>query len=109
MVRSQTFTIGIDAGQGGRGGLTHVTLNRLTITHPQGALVQTTAIYLLNATFSTVSHCNLSNYAIGTYVDSTSSSHNSYTDNTFRSVSFPFTVSGPDAIGIPMVTEQLPQ
>ena len=100
MVRSQTLRLELMRA-GGRGGLTHVTLNRLTITHTTGA--GPTAIYLLNATFSTVSHCKLSNYGWGITVDSTGTSNNSYTDNTFTLVSSPFVVNGPVAIGIPML------
>jgi hypothetical protein len=102
------FTVGIDGLQGGRGGLTNVTLNKLTITHPQAAVVQTTAI-ALSATFSTVSHCNLSSYEWGITFNTTGITNNSYTDNTFTSVTSPFLAGGSGVIGIPIVTEQSPQ
>jgi hypothetical protein len=100
------FTVGIDGLQGGRASLINVTLNKLNITHPQAAVVQTTAI-ALSAKFSTVSNCNLSHYEFGITLNSTSIANNSYTYNTFTSVSSPFLVAGSVLIGIPMVTDHL--
>ena len=58
------FLVGIDASQGGHAGLTNITLDHLTITHPLGAGTQTTAIYL-PTTASTVIYCNLRSYEFG--------------------------------------------
>jgi hypothetical protein len=83
------FSVGIDASQGGHDGLANITLDHLTITHPLGAGVQTTAIYL-PTTASTVSY------------------------NTFALVDAPFYFVNPNdsstdpvVIGIPTVTEHL--
>lgn len=105
------FTVGIDGEQGGRATLTNVTLNNLTITHPKGALVQTTAISL-SAISSTVSNCNLSSYESGITLDATATKpENSYTNNEFTLVNSPFeigtvTSTNPVVIRIPQIILQ---
>jgi hypothetical protein len=80
------FTFGIDASQGGHDGLTKITLDHLTITHPFSPGTQTTAIYL-PTTASTVSYCNLSSYEFGIRLNRTgSTANNSYKNNTFALV-----------------------
>jgi hypothetical protein len=108
------FTIGIDASQGGHDGLTKITLDHLTISHPLGSGSQTTAIYF-PTTASTVSYCNLSGYEFGIRLNRTgSTANNSYKNNTFALVDSPFffengdsSSTDPVVIGIPMVTEHL--
>lgn len=38
------FTIGVEASQGGHAGLTNITLDHLTVSHPVSAVTQTTAL-----------------------------------------------------------------
>ena len=112
------FSVAIDASQGGHDGLTNITLDHLTITHPLGAGVQTTAIYL-PTTASTVSYCNLRSYEFGIRTNRTGSvANNSYKNNTFALVDSPFFFENNDFIDtdpivldIQTVTEhlQLPQ
>lgn len=106
------FTVGVNCAQGGHEGLTNLTFNNLTITHPIGAGAQTTAIYL-TATDSAVTNCHLSYYEFGIILDSTGVATNSYTDNSFTFVASPFYVENgnpstdPVVITIPRVTQQL--
>jgi hypothetical protein len=108
------FSVAIDASQGGHDGLTNITLDHLTITHPLGAGVQTTAIYL-PTTASTVSYCNLRSYEFGIRTNRTGSvANNSYKNNTFALVDSPFFFENNDFINtdpivldIQTVTEHL--
>lgn len=108
------FTFGIDASQGGHDGLTNITLDHLTITHPASPAFQTTAIYL-PTTASIVSYCNLRSYEFGIRTNRTGSvPNNSYKNNTFALVDSPFFFENNDFINtdpivldIQTVTEHL--
>jgi hypothetical protein len=114
------FYSGIDASQGGHGGLTRITIDGLTISHPGGAAAQARAIIMegaLNTTFTTISNCNIQDYDFGIWTNFTtgtgSVANNSYRNITFTSITTPFLFSGGNGIGKPITlnieiaTEQL--
>jgi hypothetical protein len=103
------FTFGVDASQLG---LTHITLDHLTVSHPALLIGQTTGLYL-SATASTVSDCNLLSYGFGINITGSALgvANNTYKNNTFTQVTSPFFMfplgPGPIIFGIPSVTEHL--
>jgi hypothetical protein len=82
----KNFTVGIDAGQGGRGVLTNLTVNNLKITHPASAPIQVTAVGFL-CSFSIVSNYRISDYEYGISETTNGAGNNSFTNNTFTNVS----------------------
>ena len=109
----ENFTVGIDAQQGGRGNLTDLTVDNLTITHPASAPVQTTAV-TFSCSFSMVTNCRISDYEYGIGENEYGPGNNSFQKNRFTNVSSPLllmnigTGKTPIVVEIPLISEHLP-